>query len=112
LQRGKLVSSLSVRGEADGATFNTPTATDRSPLIKHATSPPPIIADAIAFDNVAISEPPAQESVSGFEHVDRKLSESTPEAEVGRTMVGKEATSMSTLRSVCSKKRKVLSIVR
>jgi len=111
LQSGKLISSLVQRGEADGATVNTPVVTDRSPLIKNATSPPPLIADATAFDNVAIAEPPqetASASGSVTSAVERKLCDSPPE--VGRSVVGKEAS--STLRSTNSKKRKVLSIVR
>jgi len=106
------MSSLVQRGEADGATFNTPVVTDRSPLIKNATSPPPLIADATAFDNVAIAEPPQETaSASGraTSAAERKLCDSPPE--VGRSVVGKEAAS-STLRSTSSKKRKVLSIVR
>ena len=114
LQRGKLASpSVTQRGEADGASINTPVVNDRSPLIKNATSPPPIIADATAFDNAAAAvAEPLQETTSASggvtSNVDRKLSDSPPEVE--RNVVGKDAA--STPRSASSKKRKVLSIVR
>ena len=104
LQPGKLVSSSSQHGEADGTTINTPVLTDRSPLIKNATSPPPIIADATAFDNVAIAEPP-QETTSVSGH----MTDSLAEIEEG-SVVGKDVS--STARNTTNKKRKVLSIVR
>jgi len=115
LQHGKLTRSSGQRGEADGATNNTPAFTDRSPLIHSATSPPPLIADATAFYNAAaaIAEPP-QETASASGHVipdvDRKLTESPPE--VGRNVVDKESTPTSRPANASSKKkRKVLSIV-
>jgi len=108
LQPDKLVTSSVQRGEADGASVVTPVVSDRSPLIKNATSPPPLIADATVFDNAAIVEPP-QETTSDpvTSGVDRKLSDLPPE--VGRNVAGAEATPKA--RSASNKKRKVLSIV-
>jgi len=99
-QRGKLVSSLSQRDDPDGATLSTPIVSDRSPLIQHASSPPPLIVDATAFDNEAVVAETTSTSA-----VDRKLTDSPSEPEIGRSVVGKEAPASS------SKKRKVLSIV-
>ena len=102
-------SSLVQRGEADGASIVTPVVSDRSPLIKNATSPPPLIADATAFDNAAIAEPP-QETTSATGQatsgVDRKVTDTPPE--VGRNVTGSEATPKT---RASNKKRKVLSIV-
>jgi len=102
-------SSSVQRGSPDGAANVTPVVSDRSPLIKHATSPPPLIADAVVFDNAAISEPPPMQCTTSAaalrtSGVDRKLRDSPPEVE-RNVSGGTEATPKR------NKKRKVLSIV-
>jgi len=88
LQSGEPVSSLVGRDDADGATMSTPVVSERSPLIKHATSPAPLIT--AAFDNTAVvAETPTSAPVS-------------PAPDVDRGVLGKTRS---------SKKRKVLSIV-
>jgi len=111
LQRGG--SSLCHRGEADGASIVPTQATisDRLPLIANATSPPPLIADATAFDNAAITEQPTETtSASGqlTSAVDRKLTDSPQK--LGRNVTGAEVATKG--RHGGNKKRKVLSIVR
>jgi len=87
---------VSGRYDPDGATYSsTPIVNDRSPLIEHATSPPPLIAHDTAFDNAAVVSETT--SASG---VDRKLTPERPE--IGRNVVSKDT---------LNKKRKVLSIV-
>jgi len=96
-QRGKLVSSLNRRDDADVATVSTPVVNERSPLIQNATSPPPLIADTSAFDNVAVVT-----DTTSASSVDRKSTDTPPQPDVSRSGAGKEAS---------NKKRKVLSIV-
>ena len=89
--------SQTQRGEADGAA-----ASDKSPLVQNAVSPPPLIADAAVFDNAAIAAEQSQETISGSgqltsSDVDRKS------MDAGRATL--------TSRSGSNKKRKVLSIV-